>query len=287
MELYLLEYLVAFRDCGTVEAAAERLNVTAPTVSRGLKKLEGQLGVALLDRTPARISLNATGEFAADRAAALLARVGEFRASVRAFAADRSALRVAATVPGVLPLLAGYPHAVEPVEGCVAEDEAARLLADQRVDLCITTREHGADDGDGLESVFLGRDALVAKLTEINPLHDRASVSFADLAGHEFVLPRDIGAWRAVLEENARDAMLIYQDSTAAFEELVRYSNFPIFRTRLTDVAADSGFHERRAVPVSDAAATLELYATYRAGEREGLAEAVRWLAGQVAAKTA
>lgn len=98
MELYLLEYLVAFRDCGTVEAAARQLNVTAPTVSRGLKKLESELGTQLLDRTPARMQLNATGLFAADRAEALLRRAQDFGDSVREFERDHAALRVAAEI---------------------------------------------------------------------------------------------------------------------------------------------------------------------------------------------
>lgn len=279
MELYLLEYLVAFRDCGTVEAAAEKLHVTAPTVSRGLKKLEATLGVALLDRAPTKIKLNDTGRFAAERAQDLLARAAAFQVAVCEFDADHAAIRTAAMVPGVLRLFDDYPHVTQPLGHYVDDQEACRLLQDQGIDLAVTAAEH--NDGT-LESVFLGRDTLVAKMTEINALHDRPSLTFADLAGQEFVLPRAIGLWGQIIEQNAPDTMLIYQDSDAAFRELVRYSNFPIFRTRLTDAAPDTGFHERTTIPISDAAATIELYATYRIADRTKMADAVRHLSTRI-----
>lgn len=278
MELYLLEYLVAFRDCGTVEAAARQLNVTAPTVSRGLKKLESELGTQLLDRTPARMQLNATGLFAADRAEALLRRAQDFGDSVREFERDHAALRVAAEVPGVLCLLDAYPHATTPQEGYIGKNEAPDLLASHRADLVVTTVEHNEH---GLESVFLGRDTLVAKLTDINALHDRDSLCFEDLAGQEFVLPRDMGAWNDVIRRNAPHTLFLYQDSEAAFRELVRYSNFPVLRTLLT-LEADDGFRSRKGIALSDDSATLELYATYRASEHDRLASAVRFLSQQV-----
>mgnify|MGYP002225271715 FL=1 len=39
--------------------------VTQPTVTRGMQKLENELGVTLFKRTPNRISLTETGQLAA------------------------------------------------------------------------------------------------------------------------------------------------------------------------------------------------------------------------------
>ena len=58
---YLLEALVAFAKYGTLSATAEHLMVTQPTVTRGMQKLENELGVTLFKRTPNRISLTETG----------------------------------------------------------------------------------------------------------------------------------------------------------------------------------------------------------------------------------
>lgn len=47
----LLEELVAFAESGTLSGAAEKLHLTQPTVTRGMQKLESELGVALFNRS--------------------------------------------------------------------------------------------------------------------------------------------------------------------------------------------------------------------------------------------
>lgn len=47
---YLLEELVAFSEHKTLAAAAEYLNVTQPTLTRGMQKIENELQVTLFNR---------------------------------------------------------------------------------------------------------------------------------------------------------------------------------------------------------------------------------------------
>ena len=49
-----LEYLIACVDTGSLVAAAEALNVSQPSVSSAIAKLEEQLGVQLLIRLHAQ-----------------------------------------------------------------------------------------------------------------------------------------------------------------------------------------------------------------------------------------
>lgn len=73
LNLELLEELVAFQEFGTLSATAEHLMLTQPTVTRGMKKLEQELGVTLFDRSKSnRIVLNDTGVLAANEAKKLL-----------------------------------------------------------------------------------------------------------------------------------------------------------------------------------------------------------------------
>lgn len=54
---YLLEQLITFAEFGTLAATAEHLLITQPSVTRGMQKLEAELGVTLFDRKPNKISL--------------------------------------------------------------------------------------------------------------------------------------------------------------------------------------------------------------------------------------
>lgn len=58
IDLYLLEELVAFQENGTLAKTADTLNVTQPTITRGLQKLEDKLGVQLFNRA---LASNASG----------------------------------------------------------------------------------------------------------------------------------------------------------------------------------------------------------------------------------
>lgn len=61
MELRHLRYFLAVADAGSVSAAAERVHITQPNLSRQLRQLEGELGVPLFDRGAGRLSLSRTG----------------------------------------------------------------------------------------------------------------------------------------------------------------------------------------------------------------------------------
>lgn len=62
---YLLEYLVTFTKAQTLAKTAAALNVTQPTVTRGMQRLEEEFGVKLFDRQPNCITLTPTGKLAA------------------------------------------------------------------------------------------------------------------------------------------------------------------------------------------------------------------------------
>lgn len=62
MDIRLLEYFVTVADERSVTCAAQRLYAAQSTVSAGLRSLEQELGVALLERTTRSISLTSAGE---------------------------------------------------------------------------------------------------------------------------------------------------------------------------------------------------------------------------------
>jgi DNA-binding transcriptional LysR family regulator len=88
-DLSLLQAFVAIVESGSISAAARKLNLSQPTLSRQLRSLEDQCGAALLRRDTHRMSLTDIGhQFLAD-AQALLALAEESEQRMRR---DQSAL---------------------------------------------------------------------------------------------------------------------------------------------------------------------------------------------------
>ena len=75
-----LEYLIAAADAGAVAGAASGLNVSQPSVSAALRKLEDQLGVQLLVRHHAQgVTLTPTGQRLITSARSLLAQAEDWQ----------------------------------------------------------------------------------------------------------------------------------------------------------------------------------------------------------------
>lgn len=72
MEFHQLRYFVATAEERSITAAAKRLHLSQPALSRQILALEEQLGVALFDRIKKRIYLTEAGRFFLDRARQIL-----------------------------------------------------------------------------------------------------------------------------------------------------------------------------------------------------------------------
>src|SRR5690349_1166176 len=81
MRLHHLAYFVATAEAGTVSAAAARVHVTQPALSRQLRQLEHDLGVSLFDRSAGRMTLSRTGRELLPRVRAVLAAADALEAS--------------------------------------------------------------------------------------------------------------------------------------------------------------------------------------------------------------
>ena len=83
MQLRHVEYFVATVDAGSVSGAARALHVTQPALSRQLRQLEDDLGVALFDRAAGRLALSRSGTALLPRARELLAAAHALESAAR------------------------------------------------------------------------------------------------------------------------------------------------------------------------------------------------------------
>lgn len=77
--------LLAVVDAGAITEAADRLGVTQPALSRRIRQLEAQLGVALLSRGRKGVALTTVGHLVAAEARVLVERYDHLRAQVAAY----------------------------------------------------------------------------------------------------------------------------------------------------------------------------------------------------------
>lgn len=98
MELRQLEYFAAVARHRHFTRAAETLYVSQPALSQQVRRLEAELGVALLVRSPQGVEVTPAGADLLVRAEAILAEAARARAEMNAHAgAERGFVRVAAT----------------------------------------------------------------------------------------------------------------------------------------------------------------------------------------------
>jgi DNA-binding transcriptional LysR family regulator len=82
VELRQLQYLAAVARHRSFTRAADELYVTQPALSQQMRRLEEELGVALLLRLPSGVELTAAGAELVARAEPILARVDDARVAM-------------------------------------------------------------------------------------------------------------------------------------------------------------------------------------------------------------
>jgi DNA-binding transcriptional LysR family regulator len=163
-------------------AAAEKLGISQPSLSRSIARLERRLGFSLFRRTTRRISLTPAGEvFLADCRRLLMEMDGAIRRAQRVGKSGSLKLAVRpgagqSVLTGLLNSYAELPGS-RPVEVLYCYDEVAALhtgAADVSL-MCTTSAT------DGLELRVLGDERPVAALPAGHRLAARSSLAMADL----------------------------------------------------------------------------------------------------------
>jgi LysR family transcriptional regulator, hydrogen peroxide-inducible genes activator len=195
MNLQELRYLVAVAEQRHFGRAAEVCNVSQPTLSSQIRKLEDELGVTLLERTNKRVDLTPVGSQILAHARRALAEAGQMEAVA---AAARDPL-VGPLKLGVIPTLAPYlmPMILKPLKQAYPE-MTLELWEDQTRSLIDGVRNHRLDaallatpsDAPEITELALFDEPLLAAL----PLHHkfaRAKTVNEDLLAGELLVLAD------------------------------------------------------------------------------------------------
>jgi len=193
MNLRDLRYLVALSELRHFGRAAEACHVSQPTLSTQIRKLEDELGVALVERAPRQVMLTRAGEDIAGRARRVLAEVEQMRETAR-----RAADPEAGTIRlGIFPTLGPYllPHVVPRVRARFPRLEL--LLVEEKTETILhMLREGKLDAGilalplheDWLETEFLFEEPFMLAVPEGHPLTAHRSLRMDELGQQHLLL---------------------------------------------------------------------------------------------------
>ena len=210
MDMNLLKYMAFIKtaECGSFTRAAELLNYSQSGISRMIHDLEEEWQVELLERSRAGVQLTSDGMQLFPSAKRLCAEYENLQTQVdELHGVEKGILRVgtfSSVASQWLPKIIrhfqrDYPHIeYELLLGDYKEIEA--WVSSGRVD-CGFLRLPAAD---GLESIFLAEDKLLAVLPEDHPLSKEKIVPIAALQDEPFMLLEKDGQSEAaaVLQEN-------------------------------------------------------------------------------------
>lgn len=272
IETYLLEQLLAFYECGTLSAAADRLHLAQPSLSRSMQKLEGTLGVTLFDRRKNRIELNDTGILAAKHAKRLLDEEEAMVRRIRAFDRSLRTLSIGSCAPG--PLIALLPRATgiyfDLTVSSAIDTEENLLKGLEHSEYSLIILPHPPEPGTLLCREYRSEQLFLS----VNSFHPAAScrqVSFSELDGQSFIMYAHVGFWDNLVREKMPHSKFFLQNDMDAVGELARYSDLPSFSTDITLETMKSRQNGRINVPFADPDARATYYFIWQKKEQPKL----------------
>lgn len=190
MQLRHLQYFVATVDAGSVSGASRVLHVTQPALSRQLRQLEQDLGVALFDRDAGRMALSRTGAQLLPMARQLLRDAQALRDAAEFHRHGHlQRLVIAAptvTLTDVLSPFVAEMRAPDPVVDVrTADGESPAQALQGGADLVVSTQRPGPP----FESRLLADLPVWAYVRHDHRWADQRSVPLAELLTVPLVLP--------------------------------------------------------------------------------------------------
>jgi DNA-binding transcriptional LysR family regulator len=284
MDIRQLRYLVALADERHFTRAAAREHVAQPALSQQIRRLEEEVGLALVHRTTRRVALTEAGLMLVERARRVLGELEAARAELEALSGVRTGRVTIGAMQTLgafdLPLLLATFHEQHPgVELAVREepsDTLAAMLREDALDLAIlSVTDRIERRGLGLEE--LASEELVAVLPKGHALARRKRLRFAELVDEEFIGFREGWALRHVLVQAA---------AVAGFTPRFAFESNEVPRIRALvgrglgvavlprSGVAGEGARDVVAVPLSDPRPTRDVTLAWRADRRHAPAAA-------------
>jgi LysR family hydrogen peroxide-inducible transcriptional activator len=206
MNIQQLEYIVAVDNHRHFVQAAEHCNVTQPTLSMMIRKLEDELNVKIFDRTKQPIVPTGIGRIIIDQAKIVLRESKRMNEIAKHFNGDLSGeLRI-----GIIPTIAPYllPHFVQPFMRAYPEirlhisemitDRITNELKLGNLDVGIVA---SVSDDNALQELPLYKERFYAYVSRDTDLYNKQYILPADIEPNELWLLEEGHCFRTQIQK--------------------------------------------------------------------------------------
>lgn len=234
MDIRQLRYFIAIAEEGSLSAASSRVHVAQPSLSQHVIKLEDELGVRLIERSPRGTVLTESGQILLRHAREICASMDICRESVRQSGVEPhggvtiglpSSVSMVLSVPLAETLLVELPHvklrAIEAMSGFIKA-----WLEDQTIDLGFLYEVEEIKHCDARE--LMSEDLCFFSAPDSWPLKSRPgeAVPLADIRSLDLILPSQQHGLRQTIERYGRQSgngfrVVIEMDALSQIKELV------------------------------------------------------------------
>jgi DNA-binding transcriptional LysR family regulator len=207
MEPKQLLMLVAVSEEGSITAAARRLNLSQPAITKGLKNLELELDLSLVDRKRKVATLTTLGTLLARHGkviSAELRRAREEINSAREFQIGKifvgmSPIAAPNVVPNVVQTLINrHPNAHVTMVEAVAS-RLYKMVVDGELDLAVGPLSESREESLLVEEpLFMNEISIICGPN--NPLAIRENLELAELSKYDWILPESRTPLRQLIE---------------------------------------------------------------------------------------
>lgn len=252
LDLSDLHQLVTYADCGTLSAAAEKLHISQPTLTRTMHDVENAFGVPLFHRGKNRIELTATGKTAVEQARSLLAKAEEAVQTVQTFERNQHTITVHSCAPA--PLWTLLPELSRRFPDNIISskptnmDEIIHDVISGNADIGILPQSCSHKD---LLCVPYLEEHLYVCIPKEHKLSEHSQLSLSQINGFNCLLRDEIGFWADLVKSKMPASRFLIQTDEFEFEELVKNSTLLCFSSNRATYL-DHALKGRKRIPLTD-----------------------------------
>ncbi len=261
IDSYLLKYFIAFVEEGSLLKASEKLHISQPSLTRGMRKLEEELNLNLFDRSVNKITLNENGKELSGYIRDILSLNNLLVEKARQLKEKESIIRISMTAPGPMYF---FPHffffasekkykvKIDNENGCLKE------VLEGLTDIAFINENVEIE---GLVCQKIMNEKLYVCLPENHFLTKKESISFAELDGQSFFLGKELGVWDNIVKEKLPNSKFFVMDQEN-IREVSKYSSIPSFQTNITYELCPR--EDKIIIPILDEEAIISFYVIYK-----------------------